>query len=83
MAKTDLVVRFPNKTARKHFMDWLQSAHAEDGYAIWMDSREFEDLKTQKLTILKKRMDYEKGVVSTTVGRMTDLRAINLSYCSP
>jgi hypothetical protein len=44
-----------------------------------MDAREFEDLKTKNLTILRKRMDYDAGVVYTTVGRMTDLRAINLS----
>ena len=78
MAKTDLTIRFPNKIARKHFMDWLDNNHSQQGYDIWMDAREVEDTKTKKMTILSMRFDYDKGIVRTEVGRMTDLRSINL-----
>jgi hypothetical protein len=79
VAKTDLVIRFPNKISRKHFMDWLGDSYTTLRYENLMDSVELEDRKTKKLTILRREMDYNKGVVNTTVGRMTDLRAVNLS----
>jgi len=66
---TPLVINFPNKIARKHFMDWLRSSHAEDGYAIWMDAREYEDRETQEMSILHKEMDYKKGIINTACGR--------------
>ena len=58
-----LVIHFPNATARKHFMDWLDSSHAEDGYAIWMDAREYEDKQTQEMTVLRKRMNFKQGTI--------------------
>ena len=77
-SKTNLVITFPNKISRTHFMRWLEGNHAELNYETWMDSVELEDHKTKRLTILRKKMDYNKGVVTTTVGRMTDLRSVNL-----
>ena len=71
MEKTaPLTINFPNKVARKHFMQWLDSAHAEDGYAIWMDAREYEDSDTEQMTVLRKKMDYETGVITVTCGRL-------------
>ena len=67
---TPLVINFPNEVARKHFMDWLRSAHAEDGYSIWMESREYEDTETQQMTVLRKQMNYKDGIINVTCGRM-------------
>jgi hypothetical protein len=79
MAKTDLTIRFPNKTSRTHFMNWLKRAHSYQGYDECMDGHELDDTKTKKLTILSMELDYVNGVVHTNVGRLTDLRAVNLS----
>lgn len=65
-----LTINFPNETARKHFMSWLSNGHAEDGYAIWMDAREYEDKDTQEMTILRKKMDFKNGVIDVECGRM-------------
>ena len=79
MSKTDLTIKFPNRISRAHFMGWLKQAHSNQGYDECMDGHELADLVTKKLTILSMELDYESGVVHTTVGRLTDLRALNLS----
>jgi hypothetical protein len=65
-----LLINFPNPIARKHFMQWLGSSHAEDGYSIWMDECEYRDKDTKELTILRKRIDYKNGIIETECGRM-------------
>ncbi len=79
MAKTDLVIKFPNKISRKHFMLWLSSTDIVLRYENYMDDIELDDLKTKRLTIRSWGFNIEKGVCTTDVGRMTDLRAVNLS----
>ena len=79
MANTDLTIKFPNKTSRKHFMDWLKLEDTNRRYTGYMDDVEIEDMRTKYLTVLSWCMNVPDGVVTTMLGRLTDLRAVNLS----
>ena len=79
VSRTDLVIKFPNKISRKHFMDWLKLEDTKTSYIGYMDDVETEDFRIKKFTILSWGFDHTKGVVTTELGRFTDLRAVNLS----
>jgi hypothetical protein len=60
-------------------MDWLKLEDTKIRYEGYMDDIEIEDFRTKKLTIIAWGVDRVDGVVDTELGRLTDLRAVNLS----
>jgi len=60
-------------------MDWLELKDTKTRYIGYMDDVESENFNTKKFTILSWGFDHATGVVSTELGRLTDLRAVNLS----
>jgi len=80
MSSSDLTIKFANKKARMHFVDWLNGQGVDCCYQVWMDAREYEGREQSppdpdcvgNITVLRFKTDDHKNpsVIETTLGRM-------------